>query len=186
MSICLTLTRISSHAHWLSSSHKHRHPLPCTQRLTHTCMHTHTLWKSCFDQGSAALLEPHLAGFYGNSRLGWGILWCSTQVMQTDEWTVCSVRCLSQTQLSLLDGGWLWDAVVEQWQWWESGVVVTLLQIIFWAHWEQVWVSFYRGTMLYPQGTVCWCPDQRFPIIWVDKKPLICQIVSCAFSSYDL
>lgn len=43
-----------------------------------------------------------------------------------------------------------------------------------------------RCTMLYPQGTVCWCPDQRFPIIWVDKKPLICQIVSCAFSSYDL
>lgn len=32
--------------------------------------HIHTHFKSCFDQGSATLLEPHLAGFYGNSRLG--------------------------------------------------------------------------------------------------------------------
>lgn len=59
-------------------------------------MHTHC--KTCFDRGSAILLEPHLAGFYGNSRL-----WAEEfiRVMQTDEWTVCSICCLSRTQLSL-------------------------------------------------------------------------------------
>ena len=117
------------------------HFLKLTETLMRAQTHTHTPMKSSFDQGSAILIEPHLAGFYGNSRLGWGILWCSAPVVQTDEWTVCSVSCLSQTQLSPSDWVWLGGAVAWQWQPGESSSGYTLEHFI-WVYKEQVRVSF--------------------------------------------
>lgn len=165
LSICLTLTHVSSHTHTLC-------------RDTHARAHTHTS-KSCFDQGSAVPLEPHLAGFYGNSRLGRGILGCSTPVMQTDEWTVCSVspgpKCLSWTG----DDSGMW--------WHDSDSRGNLVQ---WLHscksyfksreTEQVWVIFPEKMMLCRAGTACWGPEQWLPIISNNKKPPTC------LSSYSL
>lgn len=104
---------------------------------TQTYVHTNTRFKSRRDRGSATQLEPHLTGFYGNSRLGWGILWCSIPVMQMDEWTVCSVCCLFQNWLSLLDRDWLGcDGITVTHE--GFSVVVTLLPISFLVHQEQV------------------------------------------------
>lgn len=84
------------------NSHSFTCFLELTQRRVCAQMHTH--FKCDFDQSSAILLELHPAGFYGNSRLGLGILWCSIPVMQTDEWTVCSFCRLFKTQPSLGQG----------------------------------------------------------------------------------
>lgn len=89
VSIRLTLTLISSHMIYQANTKRHAY------------MHTNTLIKSCFNPRSAVLLKPHIVGFWGHSRLGRGILWWSSPIMQTNEWSVCSVCHFSQTQTEL-------------------------------------------------------------------------------------
>ena len=96
-----------------------------------------------------------------------------------DGWMDCLFR-LSQTQMSLLDRGWLGDVVAWQWQQGESGAVVTLSQIIFRVQREQVWVVFPEKMMLCRSGTACWGPEEWLPVISNDKKPPTC------LSSYSL
>lgn len=174
MSICLTLTRISSHACTLSRAHRNTHTL-------------HKLLRS----GLTRQLSSSPISLVSTVTAGRAEEFCDARLQSCRRMNGLSVlsavsprpKCLSWTRN-------------DEGMWWHNsdsgGRLVSWSQLsqnyVFWVHREQVWVFLPEVWCCVLRGTACWGLEQCSPITSNNKKPFpaTCQSSSLTSSSYFL